>query len=137
MNFVPALTSRAVLATPEHAIPYQLGYYRQIHNRLAATLQAISTPDPKVLQAYLNGYGVDYLLAERPTLATGVIPGRYPHILPAESASAAIALKERPSAVAAAIPGCARYTGAILILLDGKCLARPPIDGLRPHDPAP
>lgn len=123
LNFVPALTGRAVLATPEHAIPYQLGYFLPLRDRLAASLLAISTPDPGTLAAILARYRVDYLLVEADTLRAARIPGRYPSILPVQASAATQRLRTRVPAVAAGLPACVAYWGRSLILLDARCLA--------------
>jgi hypothetical protein len=123
LNFVPVLTGRSVLATPEHAIPYQLGYYTRINERLAASLAAVSTPDVSELRAIVTKYRIDYLLVERDTLASGTLPGRYPSLLQAESALAEARLRAgRPAIVAR--PECLRHAGAKTLMIDARCAAR-------------
>lgn len=123
LNFVPALTGRAVLATPEHAIPYQLGYYRQIQQRLGASLLAVSTADQGVLRSILLGYRIDFLLVERAAIENGTIAGRYAHILPSEVRSARRRMLAARPALLSGLPACVHYRGPTLILFDAHCLA--------------
>lgn len=116
LNFVPVLTGRKALATPEHAIPYQLGYYNRINERLRASVDAINTSDGAVLRAITARYGVDYWMVERETLATGALPGRYPSLVGSATRSGTPALAARAAA-------CARYAGPNVLLIDARCAA--------------
>lgn len=124
LDFLPALTGRAVLAAPEQAIPYQLGYYRAIAARLRDSLTAVSTADPRRFAAVQARSPVDYLLVERAMLRTGAVPGRYADILPGESAAAGHALRAAPSLAVRGMAACARYRTAERALLDTRCLMR-------------
>ncbi len=122
LNFIPALTGRAVLATPEHAIPYQLGYYRPIAERLRASLAAVSTADPKVLRHILVRYRIDFLLVERAMLGSSVIAGRYSAILPDETAAASASLRRHAPAILLQARDCTVYSDQQFLLLDARCL---------------
>jgi hypothetical protein len=124
LDFIPALTGRAVLASPEHAIPYQLGYYRQIAARLQASLLAVSTPDRQVFRRAMRAYPADYLLIEREMLTSGTIPGRYAQIVPAASRAAAGRLKAEPSLAARAPRDCIAYSSRQFVLIESACLAK-------------
>lgn len=132
LNFIPALTGRAVLATPEHAIPYQLGYYRRVRAALQASLLMISTPDRQVFGRLLAAYPVDYLLIERHTLTTGQMAGRYPDILPVESAAATRRLLSARPIVASAPSVCLNYRSAEFLLIEAACVMN-----TAPHSPPP
>jgi hypothetical protein len=124
LDFIPALTGRAVLASPEHAIPYQPGYYRQIAARLQASLLAVSTPDRQVFRRAMRAYPADYLLIEREMLASGTIPGRYAQIVPAASRAAAGRLKAEPSLAARAPRDCIAYSSRQFLLIESACLVK-------------
>jgi hypothetical protein len=59
---LPSFAYRSVLASPEVAIPYHAGYYREISQRARATITAQYTLDPAVVKAFIAQYGVTHWL---------------------------------------------------------------------------
>ena len=62
---IPALTGRRVLATREYALPYHLGYYEQVRQRLLDLIDAYYAESPREVAEFANRYGVDLLLVNR------------------------------------------------------------------------
>lgn len=119
LNMVPAATGRAVLATTEHAIPYELGYYAPFHARLLGTVRAVEAQDPRSLAAILARYRVDVLAVDTRFLATGRLPRAYRETVPEAPPTA-----PGPLALARAPARCAPYRGPAMTLFDAACLRR-------------
>lgn len=74
-NDLPSHARRGILASPMYAIPYHVGYYREIQNRVAATLAAQYTTDPAVLARVVRQYGIDFFLLDRDAFAPNYLTG--------------------------------------------------------------
>jgi hypothetical protein len=122
LDFMPALTGRAALATIEHSIPYHTGYFGPLRERLEASLAAVSAPDSGVLADYVGRYGVDVVAVDAALLAEGRLPPRYRTVVPEAFAAAETRLRAGSSALQRAAAGCVLHRGA-LVLLDARCLA--------------
>jgi len=118
LDFVPALTGRAVLATAETAIPYQLGYFRQLRQRMADSVAALATPDRAAFAGFVHRYRIDVIAVDRSLLAGQPLGPRYATLIPAAPAPGPT------SWVATHAAACRLYEGRALLLLDAKCLAR-------------
>ncbi|AFZ43601.1 hypothetical protein PCC7418_1406 [Halothece sp. PCC 7418] len=62
---IPSFARRSVLISKELAIPYHLGYYLPLRDRVMATIKAHYSPDQKQVTAFVERYGVDFWLLER------------------------------------------------------------------------
>jgi hypothetical protein len=65
VNQIPTFAHRSILVGREYMIPYQVGYYRQINQRMIDLLQAHYSPDLKDVKNLVQTYGVDFFLMER------------------------------------------------------------------------
>ncbi len=65
INQIPTFAQRSILVGREYTIPYQLGYYRQMHQRTVDLLQAHYSSDIKDVKNLIQKYGVDFFLIER------------------------------------------------------------------------
>lgn len=119
LDFVPALTGRAVLATAEHAIPYQLGYFRRARRQMADSVAALATPDRSAFANFVRGYRIDVIAVDRGLLAGAPLAPRYATLIaPGPSPGPT-------SWVATHANACRFYENRTLLLLDAKCLVRP------------
>ena len=118
LDFVPALTGRAVLATAETAIPYQLGYFRPASQRMADSVAALATPDRAAFAGFVRGYRIDVIAVDRDVLAGKPLSPRYATLIPAGPAPGP------GSWVATHAAACPIYEGRTLLLLDANCLVR-------------
>lgn len=123
LAFVPSLLGRSVVATPEHAIPYHLGYYRQIERRLSDMLQAATTPDPAEMRAILTRYDLDVFAVDRAFLLDGAFPKYFARTIPEQADRAAARIAVETPALARRAEACMRFRGESLLLLDARCLA--------------
>ncbi|MGL5080255.1 MAG: hypothetical protein ACRC8A_02090 [Microcoleaceae cyanobacterium] len=62
---LPTFAQRPVLVSWEHALPYKMGYYRQIRQRARDLIQAHYSSDPQVIREFITTYGVDFFVLER------------------------------------------------------------------------
>jgi len=62
---IPTFAKRSVLTSKELAIPYHLGYYRPLRDRVMATIKAQYSPKRQEVTEFINRYGVDFWLVER------------------------------------------------------------------------
>jgi hypothetical protein len=62
---IPAFSKRSVLVSKEYALPFHLGYYRQIRERAIDLINAQYSPDLKVIQDFIRKYRIDFLLIDR------------------------------------------------------------------------
>ena len=63
-HYIPMFAQRSVLIGEEYAIPYHLGYYRQLRDRALGLITAQYTPDREVLTQFIRDYKVDFFLVE-------------------------------------------------------------------------
>ncbi|AZI36122.1 hypothetical protein NT2_04_02070 [Caenibius tardaugens NBRC 16725] len=118
----PALTGRAVIATPEHAIPYQKGYFTQVEARLGDTVTALASAQPAVLAAFVKRRGVTHIVVERRFLESGVMAPDYGAVVPDAVKAAEAARAREPSLVQRHARACAVYAGPALVIADPVCL---------------
>ena len=121
LGAIPALTGRPVLATIEHSIPYHRGYFVPLENRLRASLAAVSSPDPAVLEKYIADEGVKVIAVDRALLERGNLPPSYATVVPDAAEAAQAALRAGPSALQRRAARCTIHKGELMVL-DAACL---------------
>lgn len=62
---LPIFSQRSVLASWEHALPYQKGYYQQIKPRVLDLISAQYSPSLDTVKQFIQQYGVDYFLIDQ------------------------------------------------------------------------
>lgn len=82
LDFVPALAGRALLASPEHDIPYHRRYHRLNQTGLRASLQMATLDRSPAFLRELYRHRIDLLVFDRTFLATGILPKKYQHSMP-------------------------------------------------------
>ena len=123
VDFIPALARRRILFSFEHAIPYHLGYYRQIEARMRDMVEVELSPDPSVLAKLLTANGVDIYLVDAERLTTRTIPKRYAGML-GDFVDKAAGDAQRQTALARLAPGCTLGSFDRVLELDARCLVR-------------
>ncbi len=118
----PALTGRSVLATPEHAIPYQKGYFTQVDARLRDTLAAMATDRPDVLADYVQHWRLTHIAVDRAFIDRGEIPRDYGDVTFDAAARAQAAMTRRSSLMQRHALACAVYSGPAVIITDPGCV---------------
>lgn len=106
LQFLPAVAGRAITASPQHAIPWETGYYRRVTQGLSDGLLQVSTRDPAELAASLRRSGADYLLVDEAVLNGRTLPRSYERALPAEARTAKSRMTAGPSLLSQIAPAC-------------------------------
>lgn len=65
VDSIPAFAGRSVLASREHALPFHLGYYGEMRQRLEALIEAYYAESPTQVADFTARYDVDVLLVNR------------------------------------------------------------------------
>ncbi len=65
VNQIPTFAQRSILIGREYMIPYQVGYYRQMNQRLVDLMQAHYSPNLEDVKNFVQTYGIDFFLMER------------------------------------------------------------------------
>jgi hypothetical protein len=65
-SLIPAFANRSVVTAAEFEVPYSQGYYEQIHARTKRLIEAFYSPDPAVLQRFVQDLGVTAFVIEDP-----------------------------------------------------------------------
>ena len=69
---IPTFAQRSVLVAREYALPFHLGYYSQIRQRITDLIHAQYSQDITAAQRLIQKYGVDFWLVERYSFFPGV-----------------------------------------------------------------
>jgi hypothetical protein len=120
---IPVFAQRSVLASAEHAIPYHVGYYRELRQRGVDLLHAHLTSDPTELREFIEKYGVDFFIIARQPLTVRELNGRqwYKDLAPPE-AFAALDRGAQP-ALPTFAERCKVWENETLIVLDARAIA--------------
>ncbi len=62
---LPAFSQRSILVGREYSIPYHVGYYRQLRQRIVDLIRAQYSQDLAEVQDFIRTYGVDFWLIDR------------------------------------------------------------------------
>lgn len=123
LDYVPALTGKATLASIELAIPFHTGYFAHVEERLEAGLAAVASPDARVLADYVQRYRVNVIAVDRGLLEFHQLPAKWTSVVPDAVRQAQEQLDAGPSIFQQRAPACMLYDG-LLVLLDAACLTR-------------
>lgn len=76
MDNIPLFARRKVLANQELSLPYFPAYYATVRQRLLDSLLAYYAADEKQVHAFVQHYGVDYILLNRQHFTPEFLSGR-------------------------------------------------------------
>jgi len=62
---IPTFSRRSIWVGWEYAIPYHLGYYLPLQERVNVLIRAVYSPDLDGMRALIAGEGIDYILLDR------------------------------------------------------------------------
>lgn len=118
LDAVPATTGLPVLAAAEHAIPYQLGYFRPLQAGLRRSAEMALTPDATRLAALLAADRIDVLAVDAGLATEPRLPRR-----PATVLGTAMALPPGRQPAWSRASRCVLHRGET-VLLDAHCLGQ-------------
>lgn len=130
-DYVPLFTQRKVLASIEHSIPYQLGYYSEIRRRLSDLVAGYYASNPAEVLSFARRYGIDVILVDR----AAFIPTPYatgwgtPPAFKTEPFTSAVLARlgaNQHFALLEALPRCAQADDGVVAAVPVACLAEQP-----------
>ncbi|MBE7385251.1 MAG: hypothetical protein F6J95_028115 [Leptolyngbya sp. SIO1E4] len=121
---LPNFARRSVLVSPEVTIPYHVGYYRAIQQRVRDLLVAQYSPDPGDLRAVITRYGITHWLLQADAFNLWTLNGNrwlQQYQPEAGNASSVLATGQRPVLLNLG-DRCAVFASADYQVLDAQCL---------------
>lgn len=121
---LPTFARRSVLISREHAIPYQIGYYRQFRQRALDLVTAQYSPDMAVVHDFIRQYGINFWLLDRKALTSEYINDRpwFRQYQPAfDEAKASLDAGTTP-ALRVAVRRCSIFESNGFTVLDADCI---------------
>ena len=125
-NNIPTFTQRSVLIGKEYALPFHLGYYRQIRQRSLDLIEAQYSPELAPIQQMIQKYGIDFWLLERTAFTPGYLIDKswLQSFEPAFGQALTRLQQGKISALANRINECVAFESQSLILLKATCISR-------------
>lgn len=72
---IGSFSNRSVLSSREHAIPYHMGYFQPLRQRIFDLISAQYTPDFSKAQGFIKNYGVDLWLIDKSSFEVEYLAG--------------------------------------------------------------
>ncbi|MBD3881146.1 hypothetical protein IFO70_05205 [Phormidium tenue FACHB-886] len=127
---IPSFSQRSILVGREYALPYQLGYYQPLRQRITDLIRAQYSLKSSEVREFVRQYGIDYWMIDRRYLSTLEVD-EY-HQIPVndwlrqfkpEITEAADRIRQGENfAIAKFFRRCKAAEEDELIVLDGKCI---------------
>ena len=126
---VPAFSRRSVLTGREFALPFHRNFYAEMQKRAEDLVRSQYTPDPAVLSAFINTYGLDIWILDK-NFANPAYLNNQTWLLNSSMRPVVKAAQEQlqqgmQPAIANTISDCATFQAANLIVLNAQCIAPP------------
>lgn len=123
-NNIPTFTARSTLASKEFALPFHLGYYRQIHQRLLDLIEAQYSPDVAPLQQTIRRYGITFWMLDRSAFTPQyLLDKQWLNSFQPNFTDAVTKLQQgQTPALAKLVPRCSVFESQSVIVLSAQCL---------------
>jgi hypothetical protein len=125
---IPSFSLRPVLVGREFALPYQMGYYQTMRQRIADLIQAQYSPDLATLTTFIQQYDVDLLVLDRWFLDPNYITQNHQSWLmqyqPAASTAIAQLQQGETPAIVAMMTPCTVWQDEKFVVLNGACIVQ-------------
>ncbi|MCY7322202.1 MAG: hypothetical protein LH660_10510, partial [Phormidesmis sp. CAN_BIN36] len=110
----------------EYAVPFHLGYYRQIRQRMLELLEAQYSPDLGLAKRLIEQYHVDYWLIDPAAFKPEYLRSyRWFRLFEPETGRAIARLNAGElGAIAQIMPQCRLTTAGGVTILDGQCILK-------------
>ncbi|NER83570.1 MAG: hypothetical protein F6K42_29270 [Leptolyngbya sp. SIO1D8] len=121
---IPSFARRSVLVSPEVSIPYHLGYYSTLRQRVKDLIRAQYSPDPKDLQAVITDYGITHWLLQADAFNLSALNGnRWLQQYQPEAGNATTMLATEQSPVLLTLGDrCLMFASDSYRVLEAQCL---------------
>lgn len=123
---IPIFAKRSVLVSWEHALPYQVGYYRQLRPRIIDLIDAQYSPNLSTVQQFIQTYGIDYFIIDQQAFTPDYMTSnlwfkQWPDL--AQKSLEQLQGKT-PPVLLAAKNRCTVYQNQLYFLLDANCIGK-------------
>ncbi len=124
-NNIPTFAQRSVLIGKEYALPFHLGYYRQIRQRGLELIEAQYSPELAPVQQMVERYGIDFWLLDRTAFTPGYLLNKswLQSFEPSFSHALTQLQQGKISALASRANDCVVFESQGLTLLKATCVA--------------
>jgi len=126
-NNIPTFSQRSILVSREYALPFHLGYYRQIRQRAIDLIHAQYSQDLAAAQQLIQKYGVDFWLLERTAFTPEYLTNNPPWLrsFQPEFTEAITNLEQgRKPALVELVERCSVFELKSLVVLQADCIAK-------------
>ncbi len=128
-NNIPTFSRRSILVSKEYALPFHLGYYRQIRQRAIDLIRAQYSPNLAVAQSFVRKYGVNFWLLNREAFTPEYVTNSwFTQYQPVTTEARAI-IKQGVPALSRLTKRCSVFETGGFVVLQAKCIANAPIAG--------
>ena len=123
---LPMFGQRSTLTAQEYAVPFHLGYYRQIRQRMLELLEAQYSPDLVLAKRLIERYHVDYWLVDQAAFKPNYLRSyRWFRLFEPETGRAIAHINAgKLGAIAQIMPRCRLTTAGGVTILDGQCILK-------------
>ncbi len=123
---LPMFGQRSTLTAQEYAVPFHLGYYRQIRQRMLELLEAQYSPDLALAKQLIEQYHIDYWLIDRAAFKPEYLRSyRWFRLFEPETGRAIAHLNAGElGAIAQIMPQCRLTTAGGVTILAGQCILK-------------
>lgn len=126
---LPTFSQRSILVGKQYAIPYHLGYYFQFRQRVIDLIYAQYSQDLKLVQTFIQKYGVDFWLLERAAFRPKNV-AKDDWIMQYQPAGteALAQLEQGMPALARVMERCSVFQTKDFVVLQSECIAKLALD---------
>lgn len=121
-DMIPSFAQRSVIAAEEYAIPYHMGYYTEFRERAIALAAAQYSPDPDLLQRFIQENDVDFWLLDTGAFSEDYLTQTWVRQYPEFAREIRRSARQQTPALEGAIAPCTAWQNQDVILLDAACL---------------
>jgi len=122
---LPTFSQRSILVGREYAVPYHLGYYRQIRQRVTNLIRAQYSSDLAAAQTLIQKYGVDFWLVEVTAFTPEYLNNRWLRQYQPAVTEAQVKMQQgNIPALAGLTESCAVFKTGNFVVLEATCIAK-------------
>lgn len=129
-NDIPTFSQRSVLVGKEYALPFHLGYYRQIRQRAIDLIRAQYSQSLAEAESVIQKYGVDFWLLDRSAFTSEYVTNSWFTQYHTATHEALKTLKQGTvPALSRLIGRCSVFEDESVVVLQANCIAIVPAVG--------
>ncbi|MBV9385575.1 MAG: hypothetical protein JOZ78_04005 [Chroococcidiopsidaceae cyanobacterium CP_BM_ER_R8_30] len=123
-NDIPTFAQRSILVGKEYALPFHLGYYRQIRQRAIDLIHAQYSQDLAEAESVIQKYGIDFWLLDRAAFTPDYLTNSWFTQYHTATHEALKTIEQGTvPALSRLTERCSVFEDELLIVLPAKCIA--------------